>query len=189
MSGHPDSRTLALWVGGDLDAKSASTVGLHLDGCAGCRGTVGEIEKAQAMLRSAFPEPSEVDLQWVRCGVTRSLEDQRRTARWCWSLGSAAAALVLLFAGITHRQAPVPAAPVNTVQLPALSVPIHLALEIPEVKRTVLLRPERSRTRSEAGLRSVNFVPGADGSTQLRLTTADPNVIILLPPTERMIEQ
>ena len=189
MSGHPDPQVLALWVGGDLEVDAASRVGLHLDACAECRETVEEIERSKAILQSSFPEPLEVDLESVRRGVARTLAGRRRTVRWGWSLGSAAAALVLVFAGLTNRKPRVPIAPELVVQLPPFPIRIHLALEIPDEKRTIGSRHQRAHAGGEAGLRAVNFVPRADGSTELLLITADRNVVILLPPTERTIEQ
>jgi len=189
MSGHPDPHELALWAGGDLHLSDAPRVGLHLDGCAECRQTVEEIESTQVLLRSAFAEPSEVDVESVRGGLARRLAARQRTARWCWSMGCAAAALLILFLGATYRKLPVPPVAERSIQLPRLSAPAHVELEIPEVKQVARPRPQRPHAREEAGLRAVNLLPGADGSLELRLTTADPNVIILLPPTERTVEQ
>ncbi len=70
-----------------------------------------------------------------------------------------------------------------------LAEPMHLALNLPEVKRVTRPPVRRSNDRPEVGLRAVNLVPRADGSTELRLITADPNVVILLPVVERTIQQ
>lgn len=189
MSGHPQLEVLALWAGGDLEGSASLDVGMHLDSCAECRGSVEEIRRTQDFLRGAFEEPSEADLQLVRYGVAGRLVLQGRTARWCWSLVSSAAGLVLVAAIVMHRNAPVPAVAEPAIQLPAWYVPVHPALEIPELSRAERPPAQRAHALEDAGLRAVNFVARPDGSTQLRLTTADPNVVILLPPTERTVEQ
>ncbi len=189
MNGHPDPQTLALWAGADLKPDAAAEVELHSEDCAECRRTVHEIEKAQQLLRSAFEEPSETDLARVRRGIAWGLETRRRTARWCWSFATLAASLVLLFLGLMHRKALLPTPQESTVRLPLVAVRIQLALEIPELKQMERGRRPHPHIGPTAGLRAVNFVPSANGSVQIKLTTADPNVIILLPSAERTVEQ
>lgn len=189
MNGHPDMQALALWAGGDLEPDIAAELESHLRNCAACRGTVDEIEKAQELLRSAFNEPSEADLARVRRGIAGALEGRRRTARWCWSFGAVAASLMLLFVGLTHRKAPLQTREESPIELPLVTLRMHLMLGIPEVKRMERPSARRSPKEVEPGLRTVDFVPGVDGSSQLRLTTADPNVVIILPRKETTVEQ
>lgn len=188
MSKHPGEEVLALWAGGELDGSVAPEVNRHLEACTECRGRAEEIRSVRELLQGAFAEPSEADLQQLRSGLERLLK-KRQATRWCWSLASAAAGLVFVLVGVSHRSTPVPIVPERTVQLLTLTRPVHLALNIPDTKPVVKRRVLPSRAEQPAGLRAVNFVPGADGSIQLRLTTADPNVIILLPTTERTGEQ
>lgn len=189
MNRHPAAEILALWTGADLDRDVTSELGLHLEGCAECRRKVEEIKRAQELLAASFEEPSEADLLQVRVGLRQSLE-KRRLLLWCWSLAGAAAALVLATVGVTHRSAPVAALEERTIQLPPFPISTRVALEVPDSKQIAKAHLQRRRTEQPTGLRAVNFVSGADGSTLLRLTTADPNVIILLPqPTERTVEQ
>jgi hypothetical protein len=189
MTGHPAAEILALWAAADLDPHVTSEVGLHLESCAECRGYVGEIKHTREVLAGCWEEPSEADLFQLRIGLGRSLERRRRTARWCWSLAAAASALVFMFGGVSHRSARVPAVTQESIQLPPLRISMPVALDIPAVKQVGRPRAQRPRAGQDAGLRGVNFVPRADGSTELRLTTADPNVIILLPRTETTVEQ
>jgi hypothetical protein len=95
---------------------------------------------------------------------------------------------MLLFVGVEQRKTPT--APERALQLPPSHDRMHFALNIPEVKR-LERSPRRRPTHSpeDAGLRTVNFVARADGTTQFRVTTADPNVVILLSPLERTVEQ
>jgi anti-sigma factor RsiW len=187
MNAHPDPKALALWAGGETDA--AEELGSHLQQCAECRGTVEEFERTRELLLGALAEPSEFDLQLVRRGVARHLDVRQRGLRWSWSLCGALAALVVVCIFSRHREQPTLAVAQPAVQLPILRKPMHLALSLPEVKRVTRPPVRRSNDGAEAGLRAVNLVPRADGSTELRLTTADPNVVILLPVVERRIEQ
>jgi hypothetical protein len=189
MTGHPDPHTLALWVGGDLDGHAAPKVKLHLEACPNCRKTVEEIEATQLLLQFAIREPSEAELLGVRRGISRGLRHRRRMILWSWSLGSAAAILVLLFAVVTPPPPPVPPAQKGMVQLPLPQRRMYPGLEIAEVKRVERRSSRRAFEGVGAGLRAVNFARGPHGLTQMRLTTTDPNIVIILPSTETAIEQ
>ncbi len=188
MSGHPDPHTLALWAGGDLDSIAKFKLAPHVNSCAQCRQTIQELERAKAMLQGAFAEPFETDLQWVRCGVAERLKAQRGTKRWSWFPGTAFAALaVFVSIAVMRRDLPEPLKQKEPVLLPIPHVPMQLALTIPDLKRVG--RPRPTHNPREAGLRTVNLVARTDGTTQFRITTADPNVVILLSPMERTVEQ
>lgn len=189
MTGHPAAEILALWAGGDIDGDVRAELGLHLESCAECRRNVDEIRRTREILAASFEEPSETDLRQLRIGLLRSIEKRRRTARWCWSLAGAVAVLALVTMPTTHRTAPISPVAERNIQLPAFPASVHLALTLPEKKRIPAKPASRADLEQQTGLRAVNFVPGANGSTQLRLTTADPNVIILLTETESRVEQ
>src|SRR3954468_15276129 len=133
MRGHADPHTLALWAGGDLDRAAAPEVASHIDNCSECRQNLQELERAQAALRDAFAEPSEMDLQEVRCTLAARLDNQRKRERWSWSLGAVFASFVLVSLALMQRDAPRPATEREAVQLPPVHVPVHLALNIPEI--------------------------------------------------------
>lgn len=188
MTRHPGVQILALWAGGDIDGHAASELGLHVECCAECRRNVEEIKRTREILAGYLAEPSATELQQLRTGLTQRLDQRRRSRGWCWSLAGAAVAIVIATMPL-HRTAPVPPVAERTIQLPAFSASLHLALILPEEKQITARRAPRAHPEQQAGLRAVNFVPGANGSTELRLTTADPNVVILLAQTERTVEQ
>ena len=189
MTGHPGAEILALWAGGDIDGNIASELGLHVESCAECLRNVDEIKRTREILAGHFAEPSEAELQQLRRELTRRLDQRRRGRRSYWSLASAAAVIVIATMPLTHRTTPIPPVAEQTIQLPVFPPSVHLALILPEEKEITSAPARRAHPEHAAGLRAVNLVPGANGSTELRLTTADPNVVILLAQTERPVEQ
>src|SRR5690348_3960853 len=103
MNGHPAAEILALWAGGEIDGIVVSELGLHLESCAECRRNVDEIKRIREILVGSFEEPSEIELQQLRTGLIRALDKRGRTGRWCWSLASAAAVMVVVTLLLTHR--------------------------------------------------------------------------------------
>lgn len=68
---------IPLYVEGDLEADTASAVGGHVKGCAGCRALVAEYEASQGWLHSYTPPDfNEAVLDSVRLGVMRELQEQ-----------------------------------------------------------------------------------------------------------------
>lgn len=168
MKGHVDIETLALFSGGDLDARQRTSVGLHVNECPECRERVAEFRSIARQFEAFALEPSEDDLRFVREGIAREIASARpRQIGWMWwAVGAAAILLLLTFS----LQRPVEREPqlVQAVSLPPMMLP-----EVP-----LVIHREKKRTPA-AGLQKVSVV-----GNSLRLTTADPNIGILLPFNE-----
>ncbi|MBV8550073.1 MAG: zf-HC2 domain-containing protein [Acidobacteriaceae bacterium] len=179
---HVREEQLALYAGGDLASEEANTVATHLAGCPACRGALAEFRDAQAFFCSSAREPEAGELYDVRQRLVAKLE--RRTQgerRWVWQLAGAAvmAAVIVLAVAFEHR----PAVSSKAEPMVARAVAPELPVAPPPVQQPVGMRRVTAHTRRsghrEAGIRSVSLIARADQPPVIRMTTADPNVVIL----------
>jgi hypothetical protein len=175
MTQHIHEDQLALYATGDLAPGIEDRVAAHVHGCESCQATVAGFRDAQSLVLSTLIDPGADELAEVRERVSASL-GERRVGRWWWAWPAvgAAAIITLIVAGIGHRPvvSPEPAGPVAQLTPPELP-----QLETPHLQKAVLRRP-RVRHR-EAGIRSVDLIARADQPMLIKMTTADPNVVIL----------
>ncbi len=181
MSGHFGVNELALFAGGDLPGEERVAISEHLRECVECREQAASFEALGGSLREFAIEPADEDLRLMRESVAHRIDAGKRGSlwNWCWACLPAglAAASILTFIGV-HRTTPPES--VKILQATTLSpqplpqVPLVIALAEPKPK----VKPLH---KSEAGIRTVSLVARKDGSSVLRMTTADPNVLILLP--------
>lgn len=177
MMEHIGEEQLALYATGDLAPKETSAVAAHVQDCETCREAVAGFRETQGFVVSALVDPAVEELVAVRERVSARLQQTGgRHWRWAWpALGAAAAAaLVTTFITVEQKPAvmPKPAPPVAPLALP--EVP-HL--KIPRLQ-TAVLHVGHVRHR-EAGIRSVDLIARADQPALIKMTTADPNVVIL----------
>lgn len=186
MKRHPHPKMLSLYAGGDLEGAESIELSAHLAECPQCCEVLTDFQAFQRILRVAVPEPAGIDLQLTRQRITERILQRRQAAKWRWAISSAAAALTIIVLAVVFSRRSVQLPLDDSLRVPLMSRSIHLTLELPEAERMLKVHhPARVGT----GLRAANFVPRGDGTFQLRLTTADPNVIILLPPaTESTVE-
>ncbi len=176
MSNHPGEERLALYFRDDFDGDEGRAVEEHLQGCAGCQRIVSDFQRSHELIDTFSAEPTPEQLSEVRRAVMSHLADHKN--RWSAPLaGMAAAAAAVLFATLYTHRAPVYIPPVVTVR--------HVAPE----RRVVSLPPalhvnRKIHHRPAAGLRSVELIAREDQAPLIKMTTADPNVVILLQ-TER----
>ncbi len=183
MNTHPNELSLALYAGGELDTPERSGVAAHLAICGECRGTIAEIENVRQLLSSAFPEPTHEDLQLVRKTVSDRVKNSRRGRRlWHWDTAVAAVAgVVKICALLLNRKQPDTALKQEPIQLPSIR---PIPRQFSDLSWSATPKQHRSRARGahvQAGIRAALLVTGLDGSSHLKLITADPNIVILLP--------
>lgn len=184
MSGHPDERLLALYAGGELAAEERQEIAAHVAGCSGCQGELRELQSVRELLAAAFTEPGEEDLRAVRQGLAAGLRDKPKSNAgiWLWAGCAAAAAASFLVVLNVKEGAPSPIRidePTVQIQsLPPVERPM-LPLPLPLRAAAERGRHVRKATRDE-GIREVAWIARRDAPPQLRVRTADPNVVILL---------
>ncbi len=175
MSNHPEEERLALYFRDDLAEDESPAVREHVHGCAFCREVLREFQRNQELLERFSAEPTAEQFSEVRRAVMSALADHKK--RWSALLTAAAAAAVVLFAMFHVQRAPVYVHPAVVVR--------NLAPEsiVPSLPRAVQVR-RKIHHSAAPGLRSVELIAREDEAPLIKMTTSDPNVVILLQ-TER----
>ncbi len=169
---------LALHVGGDLAPKEAAEVERHLAGCAGCQVFWSGMKESLELLQGSHAEPiAPAHYAAVRGRVIAKLEAARWTwwrPKWAFGLLAVAAALVvalLVWPGPKPEVLPrvaegvVRPAPPEPGIIPVVPAPAPETRTSPRVRR--VRRAEVPKP-----------VPEPRQPLLVRLTTADPNVVI-----------
>lgn len=182
MADHPPEGDLALYVTGDLEHSRLALTGQHAEHCAMCRERLEEFEHLHCLLESFPAEPEPPDLLAVRTGVIRALENGRRRHRVEWAVVAAAGAALLLFT-FPEKRLLAPRAPAVHVQHSgeARSRPSAPVRAVPVIRRQ--RRTPRPRLVTAALLSQPGNAP------VIRMTTSNPNVVILLPPDSQSDER
>ena len=177
MIEHVSDERLALYAGGDTTEREASAISQHLRSCEECRSAMAAFENVRDLLACSYGEPEPSDLCEIRQRIARETERAAGGNRWAWLLaGTAAAALVLISLAGIRQQRPASKTPVPAIQLIAPPImPAPPLVEIPTL-RNIARRTVRKR---EAAIRSVALITRANEPSLIRMTTADPNVVIL----------
>lgn len=180
MTHHIDENRLALYSTRDLDPAELASTAHHLSACPACRARLSEFERLQHIFATFPAEPAVDDLRDLRLRTLQAVDSTARHRRtWRWASASAVAAVVLALLLFRPHSAPTKQTPsipaqIQTAALPAQSPrPLH---SIPAVRHF----PHRRVT--QPGIKSVSFIASAGPEPTLKITTSDPNVIILLPP-------
>ena len=178
MTNHVQENQLALYSSGDLDSSQLKHLELHIAHCQSCRDRLAEFRHLQTIFSSLRAEPSPSDVQDVRRRVMRAIQNESNPYRMVkWAPAAAAAiAAILLFQGnqkpVTRSQVPPRLAAVQHPEAPfPPSAPAHAVRAV-----------RRIHHRPAPGLRSIALLTSANHSPIMKITTSDPNVIILLPP-------
>ncbi len=175
MRTHPAEEELALYAGGEV---AGSEIAPHVAGCEACAGIV---EEFRGLTSGVGDDLLDEDLAEVRTAVLERLPQQTKVWGW-WKwvpvpVGLAAAALVWLNWPVKQV--------VPAVAAVLASEPVIAAQPLPS--RTLVVRnlQRRPRRLPEAGLRLVSLVSAPGRPTEIHMTTADPNVVIVLQTEER----
>lgn len=179
MTAHTSEEQLSLCAAGDLDADTSAKIAAHVSGCESCRAQVDQFRDTLRLIASSFTEPSAEDLSTFRAGLLEQLHrPKQRRASWIWALAAATAvlALVLLLPRSEKRAAHVASESLALAPLPQPVVQFATPGLQPAVSR------HTRRPQPEAGIRSVALVTRPNQPALIRMTTADPNVVILWQP-------
>ena len=184
---HIPEEQLALYVGGDLEGSDFRTAEEHLRECVECRVSLSEFQSSATALQIGLSEPTADDLRAVRQVLVRRLGQRKQAAgRWAWVMATAAAATIATVVLFNWKQSPLPTANSLATSTAFLRVPYQPLFEpsIPNLR--VAVEPVRARPHRPApGLRTVTLLAEGDGPPILRMTTSDPNVVILWQLDER----
>jgi anti-sigma factor ChrR (cupin superfamily) len=179
VTDHADENQLALYSTGDLDSSQLEYLEQHVAYCPACRGRLAEFEHIQTIFLSLRSEPSPHDVCDVRTRVMQAIQNRPKPHRILqWAPAAAAViAAILLFLG---NQEPVAK---KRVQPPfAVVRQAPKAASWPSAPVRAVRAVRRIHNRPAAGLKSIALLTAADRAPTAKITTSDPNVIILLPP-------
>ena len=185
---HVSEEQLALYVDGEFwDGRSA--VEEHLRGCANCQGLLAELQESRATLLGSFREPAGEELRDVRLRVVRRLEGRKQAARiWVWGSVMAAVAIVLAVLLFPRQPRSVPVTQSPRLATASLQVPYRpvVWLSMPDIPKYEGRISAKHQHNPAPGLRSVTLLAEGDGRRVLRMTTTDPDVVILWQLNERI---
>ncbi len=176
MMDHVNDGNLALYSTGDLEATQLELIAGHLADCAECRDRLAEFETLHGVFSSFRIEPTSDDLREFRLRTMRAIQSpQRHRGIWKWAPAAAAVFAVVLLIPGNHtpvaEKHPVRPNFVAVRHAPQLEAHVHVTPVVHSIHH-----------RRAAGLKSVALLTAADHEPTIKIMTADPNVIILLPP-------
>ena len=180
MNEHPDVELLALYAGGELVARERHALTAHLRVCDDCQRELAELQSTRQLLARALPEPSDIDVRAVRDSLVRRLRLVPTTDHrmWRWAGAFAAVAFTIVAFAVNRKElAPAMRMAEQTAQSQSLPLLVGPTLELPLQE---LHRVRVRRRRPGGGIRDVALLARRDGPSQLKLSTADPNVVILI---------
>ena len=183
MSHIPEGQ-IALYVSDDLPEAQAETIEMHLSCCSDCRAILAGFQNVSVGLATLSFPVFDMDVAAVRHGVLAQIAEPRRMRLSLGWVGLVAAATAILIATfLIHPQQPTQIPAHTAASLPPITGRQSLALAIPVTMRHVVA--QHIAHRVEAGVRAISLVETSDRQTLMRITTTDPNVLILWQPTER----
>jgi hypothetical protein len=170
---------LALYTSSDLNPEEGAGVSEHLVKCAPCRQTLADLQLSLQLFAEISVAPNSEDLRSLRNDVMQRLRKNRSQSRSVRA-AAIAASLGLLIAPLLLRDKAHDQRANTVAHLQSLAPPPIPSFNPPDL---VPVRPVYYRVRkhnSVAGLRAVAFNTRPEGRPELRISTADPNVVILL---------
>jgi hypothetical protein len=176
---HVSEERLALYAGSDMSRDEAGAVEGHLRSCARCRASLAEFRDDRAALLSTLREPAADELLDVRRRVLQRLEGQKgRRKQWIWAT-AAVAVVVIAFLLFPWQQS-------RRVVYPETATTYHLWAPYRQIARPSIpnlaanVESRRGNRNDPApGLRTVSLLSERDGPQILKMTTSDPEVVIL----------
>jgi len=180
MTEHIREEQLALYAWGDLSLQESSAVTAHLQDCARCQKVLAEFHEARSFVTASVQNPEQNELSEVRRRLTAKLQPRRRAERhWAWWGAGIAAALALFVLPRSFEKRPVVVQKVRpAITMSALPEMLHPgpAIKLPLTPVSTLHRRLRPQ---ETGIRTATLISQAGQEPIIKMTTADPNVVIL----------
>jgi anti-sigma factor RsiW len=184
---HVREEQLALYARGDLPSWESKAVTTHLQGCSQCQKALTEFYEIQNFVTRSLQDPGTSELSKVRIALAASLRPQQDGGRhWAWWGAGVAAALALFVLPRSFEHQPIVmerAKPITAASALPQSIIPGPAIQIP-LAPVAASRPRHVRSQ-KAGIRAVTLITQADQEPVIKMTTADPNVVILWQLNQR----
>ncbi|MCU1292071.1 MAG: hypothetical protein JWP08_921 [Bryobacterales bacterium] len=171
---------LSLYGSSDLSAQESAAVAEHLTKCALCRDTLADLQFSHQLFAESSAEPDCNDLHSVRDVVMQRLRQRREQSRWVLPAAIAAAMFITVPILVRNNIREDRRQTMTVASLAALPISPIPSLDLPDLARVNRAHHRRPKGSKRSSLRAVVLSTAPDGSSELKLATADPNVIILL---------
>lgn len=168
---------LALYATGDLAPKRYRLISAHVQSCAACRATLAEFSNTAQFVTAAFSARVDDNLRFT---AAPALHAQNRRL-YAWAKVAAVAAGILLPALLWFDLGQQRTEDRTIRETELIAPAAGFGWRLPNLYSSVGTSHPRHSRAMEAGLRNASITTDSSGSVALRLTTADPNVVILLP--------
>lgn len=180
MSCEIPEELLALYLSGDLEADQSAAVSAHAHECDICRNAMAELQLSQQRLTNTFAEPAEEDLQSLRIALKGQVASHFGRRVW-FSVAALAASLAIFLSPVLFRRNTEDRVhSVATAQRNDILPERRLEQKLPNLKSPEQVGRRVHRAVTEAGLRNVMLTTNVSGKPELRMVTADPDVLILM---------
>jgi len=180
MSCPIEEELLALSLSGDLDAEQTASVSAHVKECDICRNLMAVLQLSQQLLANTFEEPVEEDLRFVRIAVNGQLASHFGRRAWFAVAAVAAGLAIFLTPSLVRRNTDEQVHSVATAQRHDILVEPRTAQAIPNLGPLGQVHRRVHRVVAQAGLKTVVLSTNVSGRSELRMVTADPDVLILM---------
>jgi anti-sigma factor RsiW len=190
MMEHVREEQLALYASGDLAPREDSALGAHLRSCRQCQRVLADFRNTRSFIESSLRDPEPEDLTQLRDRIATRLQQRSRwrtsdiRLRWFPAGAAAMIALVIIGLSLTHR--------ITVLQRPSQDVARATPVEKTKAAPSIDAAPvrgvaanHRHSYRRRDGIRSVAVIARANEPPVIRITTLDPNVVILWHINER----
>ena len=185
---HVPEKRLALYAWGDLAPQDQCAIAAHIQSCRQCRAALSEFQETQNLVTTSLQNPEANELSEIRARLTAKLQSRQSSGSpWSWWGAAVAAALALLVLPniVEHRPSVIQnAKPVEVSPVLAANLNPGPSLRIP-LTPIASLHPRRTRSQ-KAGIRAVTLILQADWEPVIKMTTADPDVVILWQANKRV---
>ena len=176
MMEHVREEQLALYAWGDLPPQESRAVTAHLQDCGQCQKVLAEFHETRSFVTVSLQNPDASELSEVHTRLAAKLQPRQASERhWAWWATGVAAVLALLTLPHRFEHQPIPIQ--RTESLLTENINPGPTIKIP-LTPIAASRPRRLRFQ-KAGIRAVALITQVDREPLIKMTTADPNVIIL----------
>lgn len=175
MKHHMNEARLALYLRADLSGSDQRDVARHVETCAECQNTLADLSRGYELLTGSLGEPTPAELRALRTAVAARIQARGRGPLWRrWAFAASAAVATIILLSNPRQENRIPHPPVPPPPQTSLA---RIAPTVSLARKTEIPREPRKRTVPAA--RTMTLLTRADRPAWLKISTSDPNVVIL----------
>jgi RNA polymerase sigma factor (sigma-70 family) len=175
MKHHMNEVRLALYLRADLSGSDQRDVARHVETCAECQNTLADLSRSYELLTGSLGEPTPAELRALRTAVAARIQARGRGPLWRrWAFAASAAVATIILLSNPRQENRIPHPPVPPPPQTSLA---RIAPTVSMARKTEIPREPCKRTVPAA--RTMTLLTRADRPAWLKISTSDPNVVIL----------